>query len=110
MAKQHTGARTDDVTQGLTLVDVTAWNGQVEDRLLHRSDAVFMCFGLHADGGCALPLNGQLPDPHGVVLAVDPVKESHLRLARRYRQLVRPELPVSVFDRRAQTVDVLESG
>ncbi len=100
----------EDVTLGLTLVDVTQWNGPVDDRLLGRPDAVLVCFGMHENGSCALPLNGRLPDPHGVVLAVDPSTDSHLRLARRYRDLVRPDLPVSVFDSRAQALDVVETS
>ncbi len=102
--------RIDEVSLGVTIVDVTQWDGPVDDRLLGRPDAVFVCFGSHDSGVCALPLNGALPDPHGVVLAAQPSVESHDRLARRYRQLVRSEIPVTVFDPEAQAVRPVETA
>jgi len=105
----HRGQALHDVTLKITLVDVTQWTGPLDERLLGRKDAVFLCFGSHEHGRCALPLNGQLPDPHGIVLAGDPSIDSHNRLVQRYRQLVRKDIPVSLFDSKGQVVEVVEA-
>ena len=90
----------EDVTLGVTLVDVTQWTGTVDDRVRGRLDVVLLCFGSHKNGRCALRSFGQPPDPHGIVLVVEPSIGSHNRLARRYRHMFRAEVPVTIFDGR----------
>lgn len=96
-----------DESQGMILIDVTAGPDEAFDRsFLERSGhEVVVCHGpangelcpLLAGTGCDLADRA-----HGIVFALDLDRRQHRAILQRYRQVIRPEVPIHAVVRAGQ--------
>ena len=81
----------------VTVVDVSDAAAPIDrDALDPHGEAVLVCFGSHGHGSC--PLNGAAAPggaTHGVVLDIER-RADHQAFLDRFRQLVRPDVPIRV--------------
>ncbi len=95
----------DEYAGGTLIVDVTHWDGTADAATFSTlGEPVFVCFGTHPVDACPLT-HGCVPweGLHGITLEIAGSVADHVRLARRFRELVRSDRIIRVLDRTART-------
>ncbi len=94
----------DEYTEGTLIVDVTDWDGIADAGVFGTlGEPVFVCFGSHPVGACPLAHGCVAREGvHGITLEIAGGIADHVRLARRFRDLVRSDRFIRVLDRSAR--------